>query len=78
MAEGDRTLTNEALVVAAMEKNKKRLDSCDLPHDFQRINSNNNNLRCSKCHGYVTLSAGIYYIKGLKDGQLVKAEVIEK
>lgn len=74
MAEGDQTLTNESIVIAAMEKNKKRLDSCELPHNFIRINDNKNNLRCSKCKGYVTLSAGIYYIKGLKDGKLPKQE----
>lgn len=69
MAELSIPPEQEPKVIAAMEENKRRLGSCTTPHDFKRVNPGSNNMRCSKCHGYVSLSAGAYYIKGLQHGQ---------
>ncbi len=67
----ERRLTDESIVVSAMENNKDRLANCKLPHDFAK-SSSGNTFKCSKCKGYVTLSAGVYYKKGLIDSQILK------
>ena len=56
----------------AVKANKKRLDNCNGPHDFQPIHEDGKKLvrdyRCSKCGGKIDAIHKIWYCEGLEHG----------